>query len=495
MLTPTHDRAVEACLRDVFRDLAHGVHSASQVHTIFTAVMEKSLRVLCDELLEWNASSILQRVPPEILASCLQFLPLPERVRASHVSRHWRSVALAFPPLWGDIIVRSTTRSALALLDAVLPRSGLYPVDFAYFPKEPGASGLLGEIASVLHDHMHHMRTIEWPGSSDYFCFSQPAPMLEIVRFNSDSSLDGSIPDTFLGATAGRLRTLQMEYLGLPQERCPALSTVTRLRGTLPWKPAQTADLRNLFDLFPNVKHLHLRDFHRRHKLPSSPAPSSLEFLVIEASGAGIDFSAVMDGWAHERVRRIDIRAHTLRGDGFAAIMSQVQALDVTIEPSIVFKGSSDTGFTRTVQFGIGGLSPSEFNAAIASHVQALHAAQSISLLKSLTLPLSIWARLIMLPITFPALTEVTLRLPGHDDYGGRDFNFHELRVVLLQLPMLQSMVAEARADYTSIRDIIDDPILKVCQGLMMLMLHAASDHGRRVNVILRCGSEEIHIL
>ncbi|KZP03496.1 hypothetical protein FIBSPDRAFT_470501 [Athelia psychrophila] len=47
----------------------------------------------------------------------------------SRVSRHWREVALAYPPLWSHLFFTTNPRSDRYVTDVFLPRSGTHPLD------------------------------------------------------------------------------------------------------------------------------------------------------------------------------------------------------------------------------------------------------------------------------------------------------------------------------------------------------------------------------
>ncbi|KZV81256.1 hypothetical protein EXIGLDRAFT_731544 [Exidia glandulosa HHB12029] len=435
--------------------------------------MNKTLRVLCDGMLEWNSSSTVQRVPPEVLASCLRFLSLADLVRASHVSRHWRSVALAFPALWTDIRLTSAHPRILELLRSVLPRTGACPVDFVYTRSHKTSSpGPLDDIDLLLCGHMHHMRSISWPGSIDATCFLQPAPMLETVSCNSVEI--AYLPEHFLGGVVGRLRTLELAYLDLPLRDYPALSTVTRLVCALPWDVRETAGLGPLFELFPKVEYLHLQALGAQHGTPSGSAPPSLQFLIVQTQDLNVDVASVLDRCRHEHVRNVILDARTVHPDLLDSLIRPLNSLAVSTDRHLLtLEGFSDVGFNRHISLDLHVMR----DEAIASHVVRIAAS-----LKFLALPLPTWTCLLSLPNALPVLTKVTLRISKYEDYC-RLATSTSVDKALLHTPILRRIVLEVPRDDTNMSTAV--PEIRTCQLL-------GPDSPRDVDVTLMLRSEVV---
>ncbi|KZV81252.1 hypothetical protein EXIGLDRAFT_755688 [Exidia glandulosa HHB12029] len=406
--------------------------------------MDDAQRVLCDRMCEWNVSSVAHRLAPELLAICIQVLPLCDRIRASHVSRHWRTVALAFPSIWRDIELGTAHKHALALFRLVLPRSGVAPVDFRYSGSQQAMPrGTLKQLDHLLCDHIHHIRTIEWPGSITSTWFSRPAPLLEAITCDSPDL--AQVPEDFLGGVVGRLRSLNLYYLNLPSEICPALTTATHVECGLPWsfrtKNDSDAGHAHLFDQFPKVEVLALRNLRWAHTLPAGPAPSSLRSVSIDANEHSFDFSSVLHGWDLHRVRDVKLRTSDAYAEHFAFIFSDVVALEIyRMRCMLVYRGQTDNGFIRTIVSALAPLPPSDYGPLIAEH--AGNTVQIVSgSLQSLTISRVVWSELVALPITLPLLAEVTICVAVYEDYSAPDIS--ELRMQL-QTPMLQSIVINA---------------------------------------------------
>ena len=71
-----------------------------------------------------NASTRTHTFPPEILALCFAPLPFSDLVHASHVSSHWRSVAVNAPWLWAVQELNSHRFS----FEERVARSGCLPI-------------------------------------------------------------------------------------------------------------------------------------------------------------------------------------------------------------------------------------------------------------------------------------------------------------------------------------------------------------------------------
>ncbi|KZV97533.1 hypothetical protein EXIGLDRAFT_832792 [Exidia glandulosa HHB12029] len=412
MLTPAHNRALESCLADIFRDVTGDMDHAAHVQKAFLTVMDKSLRILCAEMFQWNASSPSHRAPPEVLAACLQFLPFRDRFRVSHVSRRWRSAALAFPALWADIRLSAADKHAVELMRLVLPRTGVYPVEFTYTSSYTHtAAGPLDTISNVLCEHMHHIRSIDWCGSIDYACFSRPAPMLEAIRCSS--TVIARLPDDLLGGSAGRLHALSLGYFALPSAACPPLRTVTHLDCTLPgpWNVSSSQGLDHLFTICPKLQSLTLRKFRQGHVFPTGPVPPSLEDLVIETTERNLVIA--LDEWSCDTIRHISLRGLSgLTQFNFATIFrsGHLTVLDVsTTINSVLFHARSESGYTRSAAITVGSVWSPELHTFVASCVEGV--ASCLESLTALSLPYTTWHNLVSRILVFPSLVELTIRI------------------------------------------------------------------------------------
>ncbi|EJD50236.1 hypothetical protein AURDEDRAFT_143561 [Auricularia subglabra TFB-10046 SS5] len=245
--------------------------------------MALARQTLCDVLEDWNRDFSSACIPPEVLASCFAFLPLEDRVIASHVSRAWRATVLSFLTLWADIRVSVSNTKAAALLSMALERSGDLPVDFECLDTQRTYIIRASEydITRILEMHMHRIRSLRWFGSSEAPCFSRRAPALEVLQCQAT----GDIQDSFLGRRAGKLRSLQLPMLSFPQS-CPALSTLSNFSATVLLPTSQIEQLSHLFSLCPRLEQLTLRRLSRfafGGPLPTPPA--TLTRLYLEAYG------------------------------------------------------------------------------------------------------------------------------------------------------------------------------------------------------------------
>ncbi|EJD44223.1 hypothetical protein AURDEDRAFT_166615 [Auricularia subglabra TFB-10046 SS5] len=104
----------------------------------------------------WSASNDrLWDMPDEVLGLCFAFLPFSSRIAVSHVSRRWRTIALAHPAIWADMYF-SLLSNQDQLLHLALPRTGCHPVDLiCLIDEDPGEM-----VEKGLLQHAHHLRTV-----------------------------------------------------------------------------------------------------------------------------------------------------------------------------------------------------------------------------------------------------------------------------------------------------------------------------------------------
>ncbi|EJD37822.1 hypothetical protein AURDEDRAFT_129222 [Auricularia subglabra TFB-10046 SS5] len=242
---------------------------------------------------EWSeAHEELYHLPPEVLAACFAFLPLRDLVKASHVSRQWRTAALNNPAVWSQIHLPSGLGNTLAILSLALSRTGCSPVDL---------SGVAPDSYSVelpcLREHMDHIQSIHWPPCT-LIPLTIPAPKLRSLV-----GLHRAIivrPDS-LGGKAGELRTLHLDSPYFPTQ-CPALSTITTLHIRCSTVPQRAETLQRLFDLCPRLESLLLGNLRQNlaHFLPEGPAPRSLSRLELQTADASYDITRHYLDWKTE---------------------------------------------------------------------------------------------------------------------------------------------------------------------------------------------------
>ncbi|EJD51455.1 hypothetical protein AURDEDRAFT_181806 [Auricularia subglabra TFB-10046 SS5] len=242
--------------------------------TAFVAeVLNQARAMLADEASEWNKANSLRPFPPEILGMCFAFLPLQDRVTASHVSRAWRNLALSTPSLWADIRLSPDGVSpSTALVKLALSRSGNAPIDI-FVPRRHVDEDL--EIA--LRSAFCRIRSFNATGSAYSHSFwKQPAPVLE--KWHCPFGLD--IPADLFGGRAGRLTVLHAFGLHVPST-CPALSTLTYVKV----RAVSISCLERLFALCPTLVSVTVQRISGN--APQSPfrVPQSLEYLDLHADG------------------------------------------------------------------------------------------------------------------------------------------------------------------------------------------------------------------
>jgi hypothetical protein len=126
--------------------------------------LRESLGCVCSEEAEIiNMSAPVSRLPNEILGAIFGYMKgsygandIPDVVVVSHVTRHWRSVALGSPSLW-DTIRMNAANHSLGLPIAFLTRSKSCTLDITLeVPEDAPMSGL--QMIPILIPHFGHIR-------------------------------------------------------------------------------------------------------------------------------------------------------------------------------------------------------------------------------------------------------------------------------------------------------------------------------------------------
>ncbi|KZW00862.1 hypothetical protein EXIGLDRAFT_761416 [Exidia glandulosa HHB12029] len=190
---------------------------------------------------DWNYSHAdTSRLPVDVFVACMEFLALPDRLKATHICSSWRRTLVNAPCLWKDLDLTTmrfrherTTEVGVwilwicdLLLGYAVNASVRLKVNLGHQPSE--ADILLG----TLKLHMHHIQHLE----IDVRCLYQKkdivspmcmaAPILETLVVTGNSR--GLASSTFLGGHAPKLRLLDIRDLNFPAA-CPALKQVSVL--------------------------------------------------------------------------------------------------------------------------------------------------------------------------------------------------------------------------------------------------------------------------
>jgi hypothetical protein len=276
-------------------------------------------RVHVAEYKNINRDTVTYALPNELLAAIFeagstdrpvlpQIVEFP--IKISHVSRHWREIALHTPSLWSTIHMDENT-SYPKLLDAYLDRSGACPLDIVmdYQYRSP-PSRILRE-TFYLHKILPHIDRWHslWVGaaSNEIACNILPhlrnlrAPLLKrLVVFGEQDDLGYDLYlNVFMGG-APHLSFISLTTLNM-QSCWPPLAALTNLE--LKWTPRPTShgDFRRIVVTALSLRKLSLWAGAVDFDITSPICIASLESFEITP------FSGVDD--EHERDVSIPLRA------------------------------------------------------------------------------------------------------------------------------------------------------------------------------------------
>ncbi|EJD43033.1 hypothetical protein AURDEDRAFT_167987 [Auricularia subglabra TFB-10046 SS5] len=181
-----------------------------------------------------NSAALPNKLSPEMLCAVFSHLDFAHRVKASHVCRQWRHVALGEVTLWTKIsIMQRGTGSRLEALEALLDRTKAAAVDVSI---EFRNTEWPMDIEQCIPLHMSHIQRLCLVTNSPNFhwqpiweALSMPAPSLTSLEL--DGVRAGYIPPTIFEGYAPQLTRLVLGGFMVPQQ-CPAFRIVQSLSGS-----------------------------------------------------------------------------------------------------------------------------------------------------------------------------------------------------------------------------------------------------------------------
>ncbi|EJD35738.1 hypothetical protein AURDEDRAFT_188626, partial [Auricularia subglabra TFB-10046 SS5] len=246
-----------------------------------------------------SQSNITYRIPPELLGYCFSFLPLNDCIQVSHVSRHWRAVALSTPSAWAHISMDCDDESDMEGLITLLSRTGEVPVTLRFTADDPISEHAFS-IAAL--PHLHHLRYLQTFACDIDASTLVNAPMLRYLLVHDTLE----IPDNFLGEQASSLRSLFFIRGSLPNS-CPSLSMLVALHVRELDNPEYAASFSRLFHICPRLEFLSLSGLQAAHAtlLPLGPAPPSLKTLFLSTREEDYDLTPRYTAWKTPNLRHV----------------------------------------------------------------------------------------------------------------------------------------------------------------------------------------------
>ncbi|EJD49342.1 hypothetical protein AURDEDRAFT_161440 [Auricularia subglabra TFB-10046 SS5] len=231
------------------------------------------------------------RLPPELFIEALSYLGVRDRISASHVCRHWRSMCLCAPSIWSYISSRDVKTSVFGALPVLLDRAQGLPLTLRLAINNRNALDT-SRALSLHFSHIKHL-VLEMEGlllpclrGPLQLAMETPAPLLLSFTLWDD-------PDTFktphgihwFGGDAPLLSQLKIHRCqpAILRNNHP-LVQVKRMMLTPPYT------LLQMVDLFPNLTALSI--VMAGGSLPNTLPPRTFqrlcalrEFVIVIESG------------------------------------------------------------------------------------------------------------------------------------------------------------------------------------------------------------------
>ncbi|EJD34537.1 hypothetical protein AURDEDRAFT_131109 [Auricularia subglabra TFB-10046 SS5] len=280
------------------------------------------------------------KLPLEIMAHCIALLSFEDRITSSHVSRTWRSIAVATPSIWTDIDLSSRQESAELMLGKALDRSANLPVDIRMQTMHPGVMrGCTFE--NQLNGHWHRIRSFLflYPALSNRHelqpvapVFTEPAPMLELFKHAGYQ-----LHTNLFGGHSERLRRLHLGHTFFPPS-CPGVSGVTELAFQVPqykWdnRHDSVQSLPRLFTTFPHLCSIVIRGLQpwAIRALSALVPPRSLREVELRTTHRRCDLLGLYQTWNTERLEIAQLHMCTPLMNDLTAIVSHGPNLTVEL--------------------------------------------------------------------------------------------------------------------------------------------------------------------
>ncbi|EJD40694.1 hypothetical protein AURDEDRAFT_170319 [Auricularia subglabra TFB-10046 SS5] len=337
----------------VLQDCAHRMPAGLRVLATRIATLRTiSLALICMimsspaplSVLPPSARPIAERLPAEVLSECLRAADFSTRLRASHVSRTWRAVALADRRLWNTFYCTGFRdarhhAAALAQLKAVLLRSRPLAFDLRIpHCSYNWDSSYHERMVTALRDDVH--RFSRYDGPVEIFIRLNPDenPLPLLTSLSILDNTYGSYDDSYEIVPQWGPRCLpNLQYLKGPQivfpEWCGPYPGLHSLRCyTSSWDGYQ-----RMFVCCPNLVELKLvgEDYGTQLPPPPMPPPHSLTRLFLSCNNyddTATFFDRLLISWADARIPFVTFEgAASLEGPLIAFLAGHIGPIEASL--------------------------------------------------------------------------------------------------------------------------------------------------------------------
>lgn len=391
------DEALFSYIGSALDTAALDLQSRDEVRSLIRAVIDVTQDAIAGFAERWNARRP-PRLPPEVLSGCFEWLPFNGRLAVSHVSRHWRRVALDSPALWSTF----ANNANVDKLREMLRRSEAMPL-FVNVTFHHDAE----EVALRSHGwRIRELTCLQLPRDLDL-----DAPRLEKLKVEGVHAYV-ELTGASIGRSAQSLRALELcgrDFSFAPS--CPPLVNLREFKGDA----TISTDFHQLFRLCPALVFLSVfcADKPLGNDISSLFAPIPDSLAVVSVSGIhshdGPNFDSV-SAWQGHRFRSLELKS---LGDIsgivslFASSVNSGWRMDVSLDECVSYTLSTPTEKTVILGYSTSGPGASRLGSLVAQNMLLYQ--DHLRQLAALRLPLLFFAPCIRAGILLPALTELTL--------------------------------------------------------------------------------------